>query len=286
MARIDIDGIGIAYELLGDAGAPIALTPGGRSGKDTPGLHELAAALVAGGRRVLLWDRPNCGASDISFAADSESDLQARTLIGLVRALGLAPITLAGGSAGSRVSLMAAARDPAAVADLALWWISGGPLCLLQLAFFYCVEPAFAANAGGMAAVAAGPGWAEQIATDPRHRDTLLRHEPRAFIETMQRWATFYLPAPDSPVPGMTPADFARLTMPVVVFRNGDGDLSHPPSTSEAVHRLIPHSTLVEAPWPDTEFSDRAAAAQTAGRGLFEGWPALAPALLALTAAA
>ena len=35
----------------------------GRFGKEIPGLRPLAEALVAGGYRVLLWDRPNCGAS-------------------------------------------------------------------------------------------------------------------------------------------------------------------------------------------------------------------------------
>ena len=68
MARISIDGLGIEYELLGEPGAPaVALTPGGRFSKDSPGLHELGAAVASGGRRVLLWDRPNCGASDLSF---------------------------------------------------------------------------------------------------------------------------------------------------------------------------------------------------------------------------
>lgn len=101
MSRIEISGIGIEYELLGDPGAPaVALTPGGRFPKDTPGLRDLALKLVAGGRRVLLWDRPNCGASDISFDAVSESELHADTLIKLIRTLELGPTTLAAGSAG------------------------------------------------------------------------------------------------------------------------------------------------------------------------------------------
>ena len=82
MARIQISGLGIEYELFGPKDAPaIVLTPGGRFAKDSPGLPELARALAAGGRRVLLWDRPNCGASDISFEGKSESDLQVGTRI-------------------------------------------------------------------------------------------------------------------------------------------------------------------------------------------------------------
>src|SRR5689334_4421320 len=116
MARIAISGLEIDYELLGPEGAPaIALTPGGRFPKDSPGLPELARALAAGGRRVLLWDRPNCGASDVCFDADSESNLQGRTLVQLIRALGLGPTALAAGSAGSRVSLIAASHGPEVV---------------------------------------------------------------------------------------------------------------------------------------------------------------------------
>ena len=41
--------------------------PGGRFSKDFGGIHELADALAEGGKRVLLWDRPNCGRSDVQF---------------------------------------------------------------------------------------------------------------------------------------------------------------------------------------------------------------------------
>lgn len=283
MARIAINGIEIEYELLGEPGAPaIALTPGGRFAMDTPGLRELANALAAGGHRVLLWDRPNCGASDLSFEGASESELQAHALIGLIRALALGPTTLAAGSAGSRVSLIAAASDPAAVSQLALWWISGGPISLAQLAAYYCGEPAMAASAGGMAAVVDAPCWAEQLKRNPRNREILLSQDAGRYIETLQRWALAYAPSDDSPVPGMSPADFARLRMPVLIFRSGASDLSHTRRTSEWLHQLIPHSELVEPPWPDQEWNLRMQA-QKQGRGLFENWPKLAPAILEFT---
>ena len=53
MPREIINGIGIAYELLGKESDPaIVLTPGGRFPMTTPGLKELGEKLVAGGRRV------------------------------------------------------------------------------------------------------------------------------------------------------------------------------------------------------------------------------------------
>ena len=285
MARIHINGIGIEYELLGEAGAPvIVLTPGGRFAKTTPGLKEFAEKLVTGGRQVLLWDRPNCGASDISFDADNETELHAHTLIGLIRALDLAPVTLAAGSAGSRVSLVAASRAPELVSHLALWWISGGVIGLMGLGLYYCGESATLAARSGMQAVADAPAWAEQIALNPRNRDIILAQDADGFVDKMQHWASFYQPSTTSPIPGMTNGDFDRLTMPVLLFRNGKSDMAHTRRTSEWVHELIPHSMFKDPPWPDQEWNNRTDAMIAEGRGLFEGWQALTPELLAFTA--
>jgi pimeloyl-ACP methyl ester carboxylesterase len=280
MARISISGIGIEYELLGQPGAAaLALTPGGRFPMDSPGLRQLGEELAAGGRRVLLWDRPNCGSSDLYFDADSESELQGRALIGLIRALDLGPTVIAGGSAGSRVSLIAASRAPELVSHLVLWWISGGPISLMQLGAYYCGEPAMLASRAGMTAVADGTCFAQQIARNPRNRDILLAQDPDRFIATMQKWAAAFAPSDNSPVPGMSPADFARLQMPTLIYRSGHSDLSHTRRTSEWVHELIPQSRLIEPPWPDQEWNDRMVA-QSQGRGLFERWPMLAPGIL------
>ena len=281
MARIEVSGLEIAYELIGREGAPaVSLTPGGRFNKETPGLRELAEELASGGHRVLIWDRPNCGASDVCFDADSEPELHGRTLTRLIRALDLGPTAIVGGSSGSRSSLIAASRDPEIVSHLCVLWITGEPIGLMGLVH-YSADPALAASKRGMEAVAALPDFAEQIEKNPRNRDIILRQEPEAFIATMQRWAMFFSPSPDSPVPGMSPDDFARLTMPTLVFRSGKSDIHHTRRTSEWVHELIPHSRLVEPPWPENEWNDRTDDLFAGkGRGLFENWPLLAPQLL------
>jgi pimeloyl-ACP methyl ester carboxylesterase len=285
VARIDISGIGIEYELLGEPGAPaVALTPGGRFPMDTPGVRELGLELVAGGKRVLLWDRPNCGHSDISFDADSESEMGARTLTQLIRALDLGPTALAAGSAGSRVSLIAASRDPDIVTHLVLWWISGGTIGLLTLAAYYCAGSGILASQGGMEAVADSPEWAESIKRNPANRDIILSQDRDEFIEKMQKWAGFYIPPADSPVPGMSPADFSRLKMPVLIYRNGKSDISHSYPTTEWVHKLIPHSELRDPPWPDTEWNERSIARNKGeAPGLFVNWPKMAPHILGFT---
>src|SRR3954453_9149222 len=120
MPRTDVDGISIAYEIIGD-GPPWVLTPGGRYSKDYPGVRELAVALAARGNRVLVWDRPNCGESDVCFRGDSESEMQADVLAGLLPQLDLAPAVVIGGSGGARVSLLAAHRHPDVARAVGIW---------------------------------------------------------------------------------------------------------------------------------------------------------------------
>lgn len=285
MPRIDVGGIGIAYELLGKEGAPaVALTPGGRFTMEVPGLREMAEAFVAAGRRVLIYDRPNCGASDACLSGESESEMQAEALAALIRKLGLGPTIIAGGSGGSRVSMLAAARDPEICSHLALWWISGDPIGLMQLATYYCGEAATLASRGGMETVLAATSWAENFAKSPQARDFILAQDPDRFIAVMQKWAAAYVPSPVSPVPGMTQRDFARLTMPTLVFRSGTSDLSHTRATSEWVHRLIPHSRFVDPPWGNDEWNDRSVETHSGqvGHTLFRSWPKLVPIILEL----
>jgi len=284
VARIDISGIGIEYELLGEVGNhAIVLNPGGRMSKDAPGMREMADQLVAGGKRVLLWDRPNCGASDICFEDDSESGLQGRILAELIRALDLGPAAVAGGSAGSRTALQTALHDPDIVSHLIPWWISGGTLSLLMLGASYYSEAAIAASMGGMEAVVALPIWSEQMSRNPRNRDIMLAMDAEDFIGRMGRWAESFMPTEDSPVPGMLREDFARLTMPTMIFRGSPKDLFHPASIGEQVHHMIPGSELVDAPWTEEEFLHCTKEAARTGTGHFANWHKLAPAIVEFT---
>ena len=273
-----VDGLSIAYEVIGD-GEPWAITPGGRFSKDAPGVRELAESLAAGGKQVLIWDRPNTGASEVCFEGDSESAMQADVLAGLLRTLGMAPAVIAGGSGGSRVSLLAAARHPDAARALALWWISGGPYGLLTLATHYCGDSIAAAWRDGMEAVAGLPDWAEVLAHNPDNRAKFLAQEPRRFIATLEQWMLAYCPSPDELVPGLPDAAARVLDVPAIVFRSGESDPHHTRATSERVAELLPRAQLIEPPWGDREWNDRMEAAGD-GVGLFTRWPLLADQLI------
>jgi pimeloyl-ACP methyl ester carboxylesterase len=279
MPVVELDGIEIAYELVGDGGRPWVLTPGGRFTKEVGGLPEMARAIADTGRQVVLWDRPNCGASSVVFRGRSESEVQAEALGALLRHLDLGPAVIAGGSGGARVSLLTAARNPDVTAGLAMWWISGGVPGLLQLASYYCMPSSDAAWHGGMEAVAALDQWQEVQASNPRNRERILAIDRGEFLAVMDRWAVPYCPCDDALVPGLDDADVARLAVPILVFRSGSSDMSHTRATSETLARGLPGAELVEPPWGDDEWNERRAAITETG-SLFVRWPRLVPQLV------
>lgn len=278
MPSATVNGLEIAYDVIGD-GEPWALTPGGRFSKDVPGVRELAAELGRSGKRVLVWDRPNTGASEVCFEGDSESAMQADALAGLLRQLDMAPAVIAGGSGGARVSLLTAARHPDVARAVAVWWISGGTYGLMSLGVHYCGNSILAAWQKGMDAVAELPEWAEVLDRNPRNRPKLLAQERKEFIGCLERWMEAYCPRSDELVPGLPDAEARELELPALVFRSGESDPHHTRATSERLAALLSASRMVEPPWGDTEWNERTSAAAR-GEGLFSRWPLLAPQLV------
>ena len=276
MATATVNGLTLAYETIGEEGRPWVITPGGRFTKDEPGVRELAEALAAQGNRVLIWDRPNCGESDVCFEGSSESAMQADALVGLLEHLDMTPAVIIGGSGGARVSLLAAAQ-PGAASGLAIWWISGGVYGLLTLAMHYCGGSLAAAwTSGGMEAVADLPEWQEVTEKNAGNRQRILDQDPKAFIAAMERWMLAYVPT-DEPVPGLSLAAARALDIPALVFRSGDSDVWHTRATSERLAAVLPQARLVEPPWGDREWLERQ---DHHDDGIFVRWPLLAPQLL------
>jgi pimeloyl-ACP methyl ester carboxylesterase len=272
-----VNGLSISYEVIGE-GRPWVITPGGRFSKDYPGVRELAVALADRGHRVLIWDRPNCGASDVCFTGPSESEMQADTLAGLLTQLDMTPAVIIGGSGGARVSLLTAARHRDAAAGLAVWWISGGVYGLMILATHYCGESIRAAWSDGMEAVAALPEWAEVLERNPANRQRFLDQDRKEFIATLQRWMVAYCPREDQHIPGLPDAMAQGLDIPALVFRSGESDAYHTRATSELLAEMLPNSQMVEPPWGDREWIERGEEREKLG-GIFVRWPLLAPML-------
>lgn len=281
MPRIEVNGASLAYDVIGSGACAVVITPGGRFSKDTGGVRELAAELAAHDCKVLVWDRPNCGESEVLFTGPSETRQNSDALAGILRALDFGPTLLVAASGGAREALVTAINHPDVAAGVFVQWLSGGAIGISTLPIFYCADAAMAAATHGMEAVAALQGWQEPLSRWEPNRARLLAQDPATFVARMKQWAEAYFPT-DAPIPCVTRAELEALTLPVTVLRSGASDLHHPRETSEAVAALIPTATLQEPPWGDTEWLERLDASM-AGRGpLFGGLPKLAPQILAM----
>jgi pimeloyl-ACP methyl ester carboxylesterase len=235
MPRLEVHGHSLAYEELGH-GPPLVLTPGLRNDRSAVrGMGETLSRSF----RVIIYDRLNCGASDVGFpAARSEVDLWAADLHALLGALDALPAAVCGFSLGGCASLLMALRHPEAVSALLIGWVLGGPFPRDRVSRLLYTEFREAAERGGMAAVAETSFFAARILENPRNR-SLLEQIPRdEFVAVMRAWeARFREPTTVTCVPE-DELSAARLSIPILVI--GGDDEIHLTSASEELSRRLP----------------------------------------------
>jgi 2-hydroxy-6-oxonona-2,4-dienedioate hydrolase len=286
MPQLDVNGGLVAYELIGpEDGEVCVVTPGGRFSKDYHGVRPFAETLAEGGKRVLIWDRPNCGSSDVQLYGQSESHMRAETLAGLVRGLDLGPVVALGGSGGARDSILFSILYPELVTRLIAWSIVGGSFSSMSLANVYVMNELRAVRRNGIEGILALEGragsWADLVAANPRNKDRLVELGAEEFERVMWRWFEAYIPKTNEAVPGVPDWQLRGLDVPTLIVRGGEEDIDHPKRTSLEVHALIRGSRLIEPPWPEDAW-ERAQEARDAGRGgIFDPWMKAVPTFLA-----
>ena len=242
MPTMQVRGVDIVYEILGDRGSWVIITPGGRRGM--AGEVPLGTMIAEAGFRVLLHDRRNTGAAGISIAGDSESRQQAEDVLALMQGLRTGPAFVAGSSSGARMSLLLARHHPEAVKALMLWRITGGPYAAKRLAYNYYEQYLEAVAAGGMRAVCETEHFSAMIEANPANRDTLMSMAPETFAAGMQRWLDSFRQGADYPVAGLSPTELRQMQMPAICIPGNDR--IHPAAGAQAAHRLMPFSIYRE----------------------------------------
>ncbi|XOV88463.1 MAG: alpha/beta fold hydrolase [Pseudomonadota bacterium] len=241
MAWFERDGCRIHYEVVGDEGPWIVLTPGGRGSLED--VRYLALACADKGYRVLLHDRRNCGKSDVYVAGGlSEQEIWADDVHALLTELEALPVIAGGGSAGCRLSLLLAIRYPGAVAGLLLWWVTGGRHAAEYLGEQYYGQFIDMARAGGMAAVCKSDFFSERIRDNPGNRERLLGMDPKTFINTMRQWQQFFLAGADLPVIGASREQLASIGVPTCIVPGSDE--VHPRAIAVSLSEILPASEL------------------------------------------
>jgi pimeloyl-ACP methyl ester carboxylesterase len=246
-------------------------------------LRPLAEALVKGGYRVLLWDRPNCGKSDVQFYGKSESHMRAETLHALITGLGIGPCIIAGGSGGARDSMLTTMLYPEIVSKLVVWNIVGGVYGSFVLGGHYVVPSILAVKGAGINGLLHVGEWKERIAENPNNEARFRALEADEFLKLMRRWLNAFVPKPGQTIPGVEDEMFDNITVPTLVIRGGEDDWDHPKRTSLEVSCLIKGSTLIDPPWPEDAW-ERAGEKFAASGGkqfcMFDYWVEAAPDIL------
>ena len=257
MPTATIRGAEINYTVLGERGPWVALSPGGR--RAYSGVMPIASGLANAGYRVLLHDRRNCGASEVTIDANEpEGRMWGEDLHALLAHVGAAPAIIGGASSGSRLALTLAIDHPEDVRGLLLWRVTGGRFAANRLAEAYHDEFTAAARSGGMAAVCATEHFAGLIEARPANRDKLMAMDPAQFVDAMTRWRAFYSAAVDQPVLGADAAELRAIKTPACIIPGNDRthwkqagfDLAKLMPNAE-VHDLFPQVVDVDAVGPE-----------------------------------
>jgi pimeloyl-ACP methyl ester carboxylesterase len=245
-----VRGLNINYEVVGDEGPFVTLITGGRRGyaEFVPLAHKIAAE----GFRVLLHDRRNTGASDMSFDADEvEESIWADDLHELLSQLDGLPAFIGGSSSGARTAIMFGLRHPEAARGLLLFRVTGGAFAAERLPENYYNQFIRMAEAGGMEAICADEQYAERIAANPANGDLLRNMDPAAFIAALTRWRDLFVAGKDLPVFGVSEAELNSMKMPVVIIPGNDK--VHDSSAGRIVHEMIPGSEIHNLPIEDQD---------------------------------
>lgn len=268
MPFLNIRGVNINYEVIGDSGPWLALTTGGRRGyaEFVPFAHKIAAE----GFRVVLHDRRNTGASDVLIAGEEgEEVLCTDDLVLLLEHLNALPAFIGGTSSGARMSMLVYQRHPKAVRGLLLMRITGGDFAAGRLPDMYYGQFIRAAKEGGMKAVCATEQYQERIKANPANLARLMAMNPEDYIHVMSHWLNIFLQGPRKPVLGMTEQDLRSIAVSTIIVPGNDK--THASSNGRAAAELIPGSELYCLPMEDQDvpllpFSDWAAHEATLAR--------------------
>ena len=241
MPIAEVRGVKIPYEVHGARGAWIALSPGGR--RSMADVRDLAKKLAGAGYRVLIHDRRNCGAAEVSVEGEqSEYEIWADDLYALLGYFNATPAIVGGGSSGCRLSVLFALRHPQATRALLIWRVTGGAHASAILAELFYAQYARAALKGGMAAVCELDTFKESIEFNPANRARLMAMAPQAFAKTMTHWGSFFVLGKEQPIIGASEDDLRSIKVPTCIIPGNDQ--RHPRQAAEAAHRLIPNSEL------------------------------------------
>lgn len=243
----EVRGLKIHYEIIGDSGPWFALMPGGR--RRYQEILPLAKKIASEGFRVILHDRRNTGASEISLTADqTEETVWADDLHELLSQLGALPAFIGGSSSGARTSILFCLRHAEDIKGLLLMRVTGGAFAVNRLSENYYGQYIREAKVGGMSQVCQTEAYRERIEANPGNEKTLMDIKPQEFVSIMSRLRELFVSGGELPVLGVSEKELKSISTPTVIIPGNDK--THALDTAKLAHEMIPNSQLHQLPTP------------------------------------
>lgn len=245
-----VRGVQIFYQIIGSHGPWFVLSTGGR--RSHAEFISLATQIAAGGFRVILHDRRNTGASEVSIKGDDgEEIIWADDLAELLHQLQATPAYIGGASSGARLSILVAQRHPNIVKAIVLMRVTGGETAATRLPAKYYQIFIDAAKAGGMEAVCATDDYKERIKARPENKLILMNMDPKQFIKVLENWLKIFTSGPSYPVMGVEEETLRSIKIPVLIIPGNDR--THASINAIEAAKMIPNSQLFKLPIADQE---------------------------------
>ena len=245
-----VRGVQIFYQIIGDHGPWFTLSTGGR--RSHAEFLPLAKKIANGGFRVLLHDRRNTGASEVSIAGqDGEEIIWADDLAELLKQLGIEQAFIGGASSGARLSILVNQRHPQIAKALVLIRLTGGDTAASRLPKKYYQQFIEAAKTGGMQAVCATSDYQERIAARPENLEILMKMDPAEFIRVLENWLQIFVSGPKYPVMGVEESTLSAIQVPVLIIPGNDR--THARDNAIAAAKIIPQVELFQLPIEDQD---------------------------------
>ena len=245
-----VRGLSLKYEIVGKSGPLAVLITGGR--RDYSEFKSLASRIAVKGYRVLLHDRRNTGASDISFdGVEVEEAVWADDLFELLNQLGSIPCFIGGASSGARTALNFCIRHPEATRALLLLRLTGGEHAARRLTESYYAQFIRLAQKEGMEAICDTEQYQERFRANPGNLDKLMAMDVDSYIEVLSTWMTLFEAVAHFPVMGLSDDQLEAIDVPTMIIPGND--LTHSSASAHAAHRLIGGSELHVLPVSDQD---------------------------------
>ena len=245
---VTLNDVEMRFEVHGE-GIPIVYTPGGFYPLEKGRLF--AERLKTLGYKVLLWDRPNTGASGLLFEGENIFQVWADRLCELLDYTGFSPAFVAGGSAGGLCSLYLACVHPEVCKGLIFMAPPTDDQGFWNFIIYSTfLAPAEIAEKNGMNAVieaSSGMGdlfnWQDQFQRVPGKKQQFLSMNPLMFTKAMSTWAHSLTAGGHPHLAGLSDGRLASINTPSIIFSGASED--HPLHAAEVLHEKLSKSELV-----------------------------------------